>query len=368
LSGICSTAAKAWLRLALVKGIGPVLGRRLVDACGGIGAIWPLDPESLKRVEGVGNRLIEALAASRPEAAENIARLCREHEISLISSEDSDWPAGLIGTDDAPMVLFVAGDPARLNSKRMLAVVGARRASREGRLLARRWSRYCCEHGVTIVSGMAYGIDAEAHGGALEGGGPTVAVLGCGLQRLNEQQSRQVAAICANGCVVSEFLPETDARPENFPRRNRIIAALSAATVVVEADVGSGSLITARNAAAYGREVFAVPGSVLGGNHSGCHALIRDGAILADSAESMLSELGWQRGVAAPGSSASGYVPATAEEAEVLAALGRECMHVDEICQTCGLTLSKLSPILLALELQGVIERLPGSRYLLSVE
>jgi DNA processing protein len=211
---------------------------------------------------------------------------------------------------------------------------------------------------------MAYGIDAAAHGGALESSSPTLAVLGCGLGRLSEEQQRQVEAVSRQGCVVSEFFPDVSARPEFFPRRNRIIAALAQATLVMEADLRSGSLITARQAAGYGRDVLAVPGSVLASNHAGCHQLIRDGAELAESAENVLQHLGWL----AESIVRKTYTPNSAEEALILRLLDRETMHVDALAETCGLTVPELSPILLRFELQGVVERLPGSRYLLAVE
>ena len=211
---------------------------------------------------------------------------------------------------------------------------------------------------------MAYGIDAAAHGGALEGPAPTLAILGCGLGCLSEEQLRQVDAISRQGCVISEFFPEVSARPEHFPRRNRIIAALAQATLVMEADLRSGSLITARQAADYGRDVLAVPGSVLASNHAGCHQLIRDGAVLAESAENVLQHMGWH----AKAIAGKTYTPNSSEEALVLRLLNRETMHVDALAETCGLTVPELSPILLRFELQGVVERLPGSRYLLAVE
>jgi len=215
---------------------------------------------------------------------------------------------------------------------------------------------------------MAYGIDAAAHGGGLEGSSPTIAVLGCGLASLNEEQQAQVEAICRQGCVVSEFLPEQGARPEQFPRRNRVIAALSRATLVIEAEVRSGSLITARLAGNYGREVFAVPGSVQVGNHAGCHQLIRGGAALASDPASIMQELGWfgVKGDLFP--KRKTYQPRSENEAKILDLLHSESLHLDELTETCGLTMPELSPILLGLELQGVIERLPGSRYQLSSE
>lgn len=351
-----------WLRLAMVRGVGPMLGHKLVQAAGNIDELWTSGARELSEIEGVGPQLLNALRQSAPDSAEATMAYCRHHDIQLLCPDDSAWPESLNLIEDAPLVLFIRGDADHLNHRRLLAIVGARKASREGRLITRRWSRYFSDRGVAVVSGMAYGIDAAAHGGALEGLAPTVAILGCGLACLSEEQQRQVEAISRQGCVISEFFPEVSARPEFFPRRNRVIAALAQATLVMEADLRSGSLITARQAADYGRDVLAVPGSVLARNHAGCHQLIRDGAVLAESAENVLQHMGWLTKSVAE----KMYTPNSSEEALVLHLLNRETMHVDALAETCGLTVPELSPILLRFELQGVVERLPGSRYLLA--
>lgn len=357
-------SAAHWLRLAMVRGVGPMLGRKLVQAVGGIDKLWASGTQELAEIEGVGSQLLKALRQSVPDAARATMDYCQQHEIQLICPDDSAWPESLSVIEDAPLVLFVRGDVAHLNHSRLLAIVGARKASREGRLITRRWSRYFSDRGVAVVSGMAYGIDAAAHGGALEGISPTLAVLGCGLACLSEEQQRQVEAVSRQGCVISEFFPEVSARPEFFPRRNRIIAALAQATLVMEADLRSGSLITARQAADYGRDVLAVPGSVLASNHAGCHQLIRDGAGLVENAACVLQYMGWH----AKSTAGKTYTPNSSEEALILRSLKCETMHVDALAETCGLTVPELSPILLRFELQGVVERLPGSRYLLAME
>ena len=314
----------------------------------------------LRQIDGVGPRLIESLQDSSLQAAEAVATRCAENNIQLLSIEDQAYPEQLKACDDAPLLLFALGDISALCGGKMLAVIGARKASRESRLIARRWSAYCSRRGVTIVSGMAYGVDAAAHGGALEGDSPTVAVLGCGLSALSETQQQQVEAVAAQGCVISEYLPQTAGRAEHFPQRNRIIAGLAQATLVIEAGLKSGSMITAGQALSYGREVMAVPGSVLNEAHAGCHQLIRDGALLVESADAMLNQLGWSQQAEKADKS---YLPANDMEAAIVAALGLEILHLDKLADACGLTVSQLSPSLLALELQGVIDRLPGSRY-----
>jgi len=362
-----SESAKQWLRLAMVRGVGPLLGRKLIHAVGSVDELWQQSHTSLQALHGIGPQLIAALEQSRAESIAPIIEVCSDRHIGLLCPADEQWPTLLSPLDDAPLVLFFQGDAGCLSGSRMLAVVGARKASREGSLTTRRWCRYFSDHQSTIVSGMAYGIDAAAHGGALEGSAATVAVLGCGLAALSEQQCDQAQAVAKQGCVISEFLPESCARPEHFPRRNRIIAGLSHATLVMQADLRSGSLITAKQALEYGREVLAVPGSVLSANHAGYHQLIRDGALLIEHPDDVLTAMSWQSGVGDSKHKKS-YMPIDANEAKLLQALAVENMHLDHLAESCGLTVPELSPILLRLELQGVIERLPGSRYLLSVE
>ncbi len=358
---VSGSAASGWLRLSLVRGIGPCIGRQLVSASGSIAAVWNNSPADWRHIDSIGNKLVQALKQSDPDQVSHIIRQCEANAISVICPDDETSPA-FGAMDDAPLVLFVKGDPATLKYPKLLAVVGARKASREGRMLTRRWCCSLAGRGIGIVSGMAYGVDTAAHGGALEGGAPTIAVLGCGLAApFSPEQQRQIEAVANHGCVVSEFLPETEARPEHFPRRNRIIAGLATGTLVMEADIRSGSLITARQAIDYGREVMAVPGSVLSGHHAGCHQLIRDGAALVESPEDILRILGWHAG--SMHAKVPHYKPANASEAKVIKALGGEIMHIDALAQHCGLTVPELSTILLALELLGVVESLPGSRY-----
>ncbi len=327
-----------------------------------------MSPRQWRDIPGVGEKLVAALESAHPDSARAMIAQCEAHGVRLLCPDDPEWPAPLEACDDAPLALFVKGDAGALANARMMAVVGARRASHEGRLLARRWSRALTRAGATIVSGMAMGIDAAAHGGALDAGGATVAVLGCGLLAdFSPLQRRQIEAISRHGCVISELPPDAPPKPAHFPRRNRIIAGLAAGVLVMEAELRSGSLITARRALEYGREVMAVPGPVAGGLHAGCHQLIRDGAHLVESPEDVLRALGWPDSppAAAPAAQANAE---DEREAALLASLRAGPAHPDAIAEACGLTVSELSPILLALEMRGVIERLPGNRYMLNVE
>lgn len=356
------SAASGWLRLSMVRGVGPRIGRQLISVSGSIEAVWNRKAADWLPVHRAGAGLIRALEQSSPDHVSHILSQCESNAIDVICPDDGSWPEAFNAMGDAPLVLFVKGEPAALKYPKLLAVVGARKASREGRMLTRRWCRFLSGRGIGIVSGMAYGIDAAAHGGALEGHAPTIAVLGSGLAApFSSEQQRQIEAVAGQGCVISEFLPETEARPEHFPRRNRMIAGLARATLVMEADIRSGSIITARQAADYGREVMAVPGSVLAGNHAGCHQLIGEGATLVESAEDIPRILGWHTNSAQK--KMSRYKPANPLEIKIIEALEGKILHIDGLAEHCGLTVPELSPILLALELLGVVEHLPGSRY-----
>jgi len=352
-----------------LPGIGPRLGRQLLQVSGGIDYIWRMRPSALQGAEGIGPKVLQAMAhANTSTQAEEIASQCRRSGIGILCPEDDDYPDRLKPLEDAPLVIFTHGETGCLGHTPMLAVVGARRASREGKLVARRWSRYLSQHSICIISGMAFGIDAAAHRGCLEGGAPTIAVLGCGLASASDERiQRQISAIAEQGCVISEFLPNTMPRPEHFPRRNRIIAGLSQATLVAEAGLKSGALITANQAASYGRDVLAVPGTVLNGQHAGCHRLIKDGAMLVESAEDILTAMCWRQSDVTHKSTFS-YTPATENEAHIIEFLRHDIMHIDALAERCDLTVPELSPILIGLELAGIVACLPGSRYALAAE
>jgi len=356
----------ACLRLNGIRGIGPYTANQLLGCFGSATAFWQAGAEAWQAQEGIGPKLLQALQQSSEAEAEQLLHQCQSQRIRVLVRDDPQFPESLRQTDDGPLVLFAFGKLAVLHHPRILAVVGARKASKEGRLITRRWSEYLSSQQVVTVSGMAYGIDAAVHGGAVAVQAPTVAVLGAGLLTLYPMQQQQVRAIVGQGgCVLSEYLPEQSARPEYFPQRNRIIAGLSTATLVMEADVASGSLITARHASRYGREVFAVPGSVLNQNHAGCHQLIRDGAYLAESADDVMQLMGWQSHAIADASLDDVLARCNDGEQAVIRALQHDVLHVDQLAEACACTVPDLAALLLSLEMQAVIESLPGSRYTL---
>jgi len=360
-----SDAITDWLRLSLTRGVGPVSAFKLVRACGSVADIWQMGPKEWQRIDGLGPKICTTLATSSPEAAHQVLSECERRGIHPLCPDDPAYPASLLHLPDAPLVLYSRGDTDTLNHHKKIAVVGSRRASREGRLLAKRWCQYLSDRGVCTVSGLAYGIDRAAHEGALAGSTPTLAVLGCGLATLSGPQRNLARAIAEKGCVLSEYPPATTARPEHFPQRNRIISGLTQATLVVEAAIRSGALITARLAAEQGREVMAVPGSVLGENHAGCHQLIRDGAMLVESTSDIMAFMRW--GIPTSDKEPEPqYIPATPVEADIILRLKSEVLHIDALAEECSLSVPDISSTLIGLELAGVIESLPGSRYTLA--
>lgn len=279
------------------------------------------------------------------------------------------YPARLATIPDPPPLLFVRGDPAVLDSPQ-LAVVGSRNPTPAGSETAHDFARHLAGIGLTITSGLALGIDAASHRGALAGHGQTIAVFGTGADRIYPAKNRDLAhaILAGGGVIVSEFPPGTTARPHHFPRRNRIISGLSLGTLVVEAAIRSGSLITARTAAEQGREVFAVPGSIHNPLARGCHRLIRDGAKLVETAQDILEELApYLRSILAQTAPAPADTPGEASQETLDPGQRRllECLDygptsVDVLVERSGLTAEEVSSMLLPLELEGYLTSTPG--------
>jgi DNA processing protein len=284
----------------------------------------------------------------------------------LVLWGDDDYPRPLAAIRSAPPAFYVIGCIEALKAPQ-LAIVGARRASPLGRAIARELADSLAQFGLTITSGLAAGIDAASHEGALTGGGRTVAVLGTGLDRVYPAENADLAErIRRTGALVSEFPPRTQPQRQNFPRRNRVISGLTLGTLVVEAAEGSGSLITAQRAAEQGREVFAVPGSIRSPLSWGCHQLIRDGAHLVAGPADVLAGLqfrhGYQR-LVPPASGGSGAAPLDKEYEMLLDALGFEPATIDTLVARSGLSGESIASMLLILELEGRIAPYPGGQY-----
>jgi len=357
----CADAAD-WLRLTLVPGIGGETQRKLLAACGLPDRIFATDIAALAGVIGekAARLLLQTDNRALVDAALDWAQRPGHH---LLTLADEAYPKQLLDLPDPPTLLYVRGR-AELLAHPGLAIVGSRNATPQGERDAQGFAAALCDAGLCIVSGLALGIDAAAHRGALAAGGDTVAVIGTGADRLYPARNRELAAeIVDKGALVSEFPLGTPAAAHNFPRRNRIISGLARGVLVVEAAVESGSLITARLAGEQGREVFAIPGSIHSPQARGCHRLIRQGAKLVETARDVLEELAPLLPQPAAGDTTPESPPDDPETARILAHAGFDPLTVDELAGRCDLTAEALSVILLRLELDGYVASLPGGRY-----
>ncbi len=364
-------ARDAWLILLRAPGLGAAALRTLLERHGDApAALAAARRGELPRV--VEPACQDWLRAPDPDriAADRAWLALPGH--ALVTCLDADFPALLGDTPGAPAALFVVGDASRLWWPQV-AIVGSRNASQAGLATARDFARTLGAAGFAITSGLAEGIDGAAHQAALDGGARTIAVLGTGADRVYPERHRALAArIAGEGALVSEFSPGTPPRPAQFPRRNRIIAGLTLGTLVVEAGLRSGSLITARNATEAGREVFAIPGSIHNPLARGCHQLIRQGAKLVETAAEIVEELAplaerlgaslRQRLTESPAPAGAGHVQPVGctretdpEYARLFAALGTETLGIDQLAERSGLEVATLSSMLLMLELEGVI-------------
>ncbi len=300
-------------------------------------------------------------APARADVQERVRTWLGQPGNELVAWDDPDYPRALLDLGHAPPALYFVGRRELLN-RPALAIVGSRHATAQGLENARDFARALARAGLTIVSGLALGIDAAAHEGALDGEGGTLAVVGTGLDRVYPARHRALAhAIAQRGGLVSEFPPGTPPRESNFPRRNRLISGLARGVLVVEAAPKSGSLITARYAGEQGREVFAIPGSIHSPLSKGCHKLIREGAKLVETTQDILEELGMRAAASAPAAP-----PATAGgtvESPLLAALGRDPVDVDTLVARTGRAVEDIVAELTGLELAGTVAALPGGRW-----
>jgi DNA processing protein len=298
-------------------------------------------------------RVRDARARAR-QAADATARL----RVPLVTVFDDAYPDCLRQIADPPLVLWIRGASAVLTSP-AVAVVGSRQATASGLAMARQLGRELAEAGLTIVSGLARGIDAAAHRGALDAGGVTIAVLGSGIDIIYPREHADIATeIPARGALLTEHLPETPPLAPHFPLRNRIISGLSLAVVVVEASERSGSLITARLALEQGRDVLAVPGPVMPGRHRGCHALIKDGARVVETVRDVLEEIGWAE---LPGASAAKPLSANGLTLDLRPG---EALTADALAERMGRPVAEILAALTGLELAGAVARTPGGAFL----
>lgn len=353
------------LLLAMLPGIGPRTLTALVDAFGSPAKVLAASGPELACVPGVGPKLIHAIrTATHHVDVDSIIQWCDQHQARLVCQESDGYPAMLDDLTDRPPVLFMRGAVVA-DDEIAVAIVGTRHATAYGLKQAEHLAHSLARAGVTVVSGMARGIDAAAHEGALRGGGRTIAVLGSGLGEIYPSEHQGLAeAIAADGAVISEYPPYAKPRGGMFPQRNRLIAGLALATLVVEAPDRSGALITARLAAEQNREVLAVPGPVTSRASRGCNQLIRDGAKLVQTVDDILEELGPVRQTV---QTESGHqVRSGAElklneiERQVLDAIDATSTPIDQVIDNSGLSAQRVIAVISVLEMRRLIRRLSG--------
>lgn len=350
--------AESWLRLTLIQGLGNAALRALLAEFGSPERLLAARHADLKRFVAADIAALIADGGNADGAQQALAWL-DDPANHLATLGDADYPQLLLQTADPPPLLYVKGRRDLLN-RAALAIVGSRNATAQGIANAENFARALSDAGITIVSGLALGIDAAAHRGGLAGAASSFAVVGTGLDVVYPARNRDLAhQLAGQGALVSEFALGTPALASNFPRRNRVISGMSRGCLVVEAALQSGSLITARLANEQGREVFALPGSIHSPLAKGCHALIKQGAKLVDSANDILEELNM-----APAPAAARDTPALdPDAARLLDQLGYEPCTLDSLCARSGMGADTVSALLLKLELQGLVENLPGGQY-----
>ncbi len=355
-----------WVGFNRVRGIGPLRLRALLDAYGSVERAWHASADQL-RSAGLDGRSIGNLLRARSEL--DLDRELKRIEAAgarVLTWDSPHYPHLLLETDAPPPVLYVKGELTQ-DDAWAVAVVGTRRASTYGREVTRRLAGALARNGITIVSGLARGIDGMAHRAALESGGRTIAVFGCGIDHIYPAEHRQLASrIATQGALVSDYPLGTRPEARNFPPRNRIISGLSLGVLVTNAGKSSGALITADFAAEQGRDVFAVPGSILTQGSIGPNRLIQDGAKLVTKAEDVLEELNLT--MVAEQTEARQVLPEDATEAALLQHLSPEPTHVDELQRQSNLPISRVTSTLAMMELKGMVRQVGGMNYVVARE
>jgi DNA processing protein len=360
-----SESLLAALTLSCIPGIGPRTQSLLLSRFDTAANVLTQTTEALMSVDGVGPRIASSIVSASSEQAAILLDECRQLGVNLLQRSTDVYPASLENVDDAPAVLYCRGDYQQADSL-AIGIVGSRRCTAYGRKQAEKIAGSLARAGFTVISGLARGIDAAAHRGALNAGGRTIAVLATGVREIYPPEHADLAIeVSRNGCLLSEHPLHQKPRPGLFPQRNRIISGLSLGVVVIEASRNSGALYTARHAYEQGREVFAVPGPIDSLASAGCHDLIRDGAILIRNVDDILAELG---PLSTPTTTSDNVVVRNPremklndQEQEVLNAISTSPVHVDDILRATKLDHSRVLSTLTVLEMRRFIRRLPGN-------
>ncbi|MES2280372.1 MAG: DNA-processing protein DprA [Pseudomonadota bacterium] len=366
---------RAWLRLTLSPGVGNEASRKLLATFGSAQAIFEQSPAALRQL---GSDKLERALLDEPATLAELLQttlewLAASDDRMVVTLGDAAYPASLLNIADPPLMLYMMGVLAMPSAAAAagaagpgIAIVGSRNPTPQGEINARQFAKSFGASGMCVVSGLAMGVDGAAHDGALLGGGSTIAVVGTGLDRVYPKKHLELAhRIAAQGMIISEFSLGTPPISSNFPKRNRIISGLSQGTLVIEAALKSGSLITARMATEQGKEVFAIPGSIHSPQSRGCHWLIKQGAKLVENAEDVLEELHLPvlrqlEGETDEDDEASEALPA---DKNFMGALGFDVVSLDALQARTGLPTPELQAKLLELELDGVLTRLPGGLF-----
>ncbi|MEY3862510.1 MAG: hypothetical protein RIR60_876 [Pseudomonadota bacterium] len=349
-----------WLSLSQIEGLGCQTFCQLLKTFGSPSEIYRKKFKELRAVVSEKIALEIGQGVDETGLQDTLTWLAQANN-HLVTLADADYPKSLLEIADPPPLLYAKGNLALLN-KLSIAIVGSRNASVQGEKNAEAFAQGLAEHGLCIVSGLALGIDGAAHRGALKAKGDTIAVVGTGLDMVYPAQHRDLAhQIASSGLIISEFPLGTLSKPQNFPRRNRLISGLSLGCLVVEANLKSGSQITARLSAEQGREVFAIPGSIHSPLAKGCHQLIKQGAKLVDSLQDIVEELNLNKAVSAPLAEEKSAI--NQDQQTLLDAMAYEAVSIETLVQLTGLTVSTLSSMLTLLELEGRITGLAGGQY-----
>lgn len=350
-----------WIGFTLIKGIGAVRFQRLLERFGDAESAWGAAPAELAQA-GLSLKLIERLVTVREKVElDRIWDQIQTKGIQVLTWLDEAYPQRLKEIEQPPPVLYLRGELIPEDTW-AVAIVGTRRVTPYGRQVTEEVAAFLAANGVTVVSGLARGVDAIAHSAAIRAGGRTLAVLGSGVDRIYPPENRALAEqIFEHGAVLSDYAPGTPPESSNFPPRNRIISGLSMAVIVIEAGETSGALITAEFAAEQGREIFAVPGNILAPQSKGTNKLIQRGALPLLSASDIMQALNLTR--VGQHKAARKALPADDVEAKLLAAMGEEPLHVDEIRNQTDLPVEKVSATLVMMELKGMVRQVGNMQY-----
>ncbi len=357
---------KYQIALTLIPGIGDIVGKKLMAYCGGVEAIFKENKNALLKIPGIGNATVNSIISQKVlNSAENEIKFLEKNNIQPLFYTDKKYPQRLLNCEDGPLLLYYKGN-VDLNTKRIVGFVGTRKATNQGRVICERFVEDLKTKDVLIVSGLAYGIDSYAHKAAIKNDMKTIGVLGHGLDRIYPAQNRKLAIdMLNNGGLLTEFKSLTAPDRENFPKRNRIVAGMCDAIVVIESAKKGGALITAGLANSYNRDVFAIPGRINDEYSMGCNMLIKSNrAALAESAKDIAYIMGWDDVKVNVKAQRDLFLQLTNEQKSIYEIIiDAKEISIDKLVIESNMPASKVAATLLILEFEGLIQSLPGKLY-----